>query len=553
MTAPIHEHDLTPGTPSADASIRGAADPVDGAGHDRSAWREPAVMGAFALLVGAMAAAMYATHRAGHWWGDDWALYLRQARSLLDGDAARITADNEFTVQHSLGQPFSPPLYPWGFPLLLVPFVAVVGLDVDALTIVPVLCACAFACAWFAMARRRIGTVAAFVATAAVTLTPLLVSWSELIQSEWPFLAAVFVVLAAVDRTIASRVLTDTAARWWPLIALGVGVAAAFSIRREGLALVVAVGGAQLALLTTGSPPFRRMFRDLRLVTRLLVPHLSALLTVQILQWTLPSTLVPKYDGTSITNIWHFAPRLARNLAEVSGIKRPWDRSPVVLGSVPLGWATFYAYIALAVVGVVLAVGVNRRRDLHLVLYAVTAYAIGGSFRSAINRYVASVGPVLFLLGLVAIVSLTSLGGRRLAIGGKVVVTVVSLAFVAGNVANLHLRAESAAQAADVGAVEWGAQHPAAIELWEYVKSATDPTDIVAGPKARALTLMTDRRSIQVDQWRPLPDDWSPTLVVTEVGSPTDSSMRTRTSRYTVAWANDRFVVYRALTEPQHP
>ncbi|MEQ9163876.1 MAG: glycosyltransferase family 39 protein, partial [Ilumatobacter fluminis] len=234
-------------------------------------WRQPhpVLVGlGLALMVGAMAALMFASHRPGHWWGDDWALYIRQAKSLVDGNPGAVTADNEFTVTESLGAPFSPPLYPWGFPLILAPFVAVVGVDVDSLAVVPVLSACVFACAWFVLVKRRLGRAVAFISTPAITLTPALFSWSELIQSEWPFLAVTFAMLVAVDWAVDSKTLTDVTARWWPLVLLGVGAAAAFSVRREGLAMTAAIGGAQLGLLTTGAPLMREWFRDRLLVLR---------------------------------------------------------------------------------------------------------------------------------------------------------------------------------------------------------------------------------------------------------------------------------------------
>ena len=73
---------------------------------------------------------MYATHRSGHWWGDDWALYVRQARAARR--PSQPSADRE-RVHRPLsdGPEFSPPLYPWGFPLLLAPFIAVVGDNLD--------------------------------------------------------------------------------------------------------------------------------------------------------------------------------------------------------------------------------------------------------------------------------------------------------------------------------------------------------------------------------------------------------------------------------------
>jgi hypothetical protein len=526
-----------------------ASDPTGPAASPPRAWwrrPHPILVGiGLALLVGGMATLMFASHRPGHWWGDDWALYLRQAKSLVDGNPGEITADNEFTVTRSLGAPFSPPLYPWGFPLLLAPFIAVVGVDIDALTIVPVLSTCVFACAWFALVRHRLGTTVAFVSTPAITLGPLLFSWTELIQSELPFLAVTFGLLVALDRAVASRVLTDPTGRLLPLVLLGVGVAAAFTVRREGLAMSAAVVGAQLGLLTTGAPPRREWFRDIQLTARLAIPHLAALATVYALQWTLPSTLVPKYDGTSIRNTYRFGDRHIKNIAEVIGVKRPWDRQIVVLGSPALGTVTIWALLLLALVGVVTAVTIHRRRDLHLVAYGVVAFAIGGSFRSAINRYMTTVGPIVLLLALVGLASVVGWRHRWI---GLAAAGLVAAALVTGNLANANLRIDSATRTADAGAVEFGPTHPTAVEMFEVVEANSGPDDVVAGPKARALTLVTDRRAIQVDQYRPLPDDWSPELVVVEIGSPTDLEMRTEHSdRYAEIWSNSRFAVYQAL------
>jgi hypothetical protein len=306
-----------------------------------------------------------------------------------------------------------------------------------------------------------------------------------------------------------------------------------------------AVVGAQIGLLTSGVPPRREWFRDVQLGARLLIPHLAALATVYALQWTLPSTLVPKYDGTSIRNTYRFGDRHFKNIAEVIGLKRPWDRQVVVLGSSVVGTIVMWALLVLALVGVVTAVTIHRRRDLHLVAYGLVAFAIGGSFRSAINRYMTTVGPIVFLL---ALVGLASVVGWRHRWVGLTAAGLVATALVAGNLANANLRIDSATRTANAGLTEFGPTHPSAVEMFDTVEANSDPNDIVAGPKARALTLLTDRRAIQVDQYRPLPDDWSPELVVAELNSPTDLEMQVEhADRYTEIWSNSRFAVYRAL------
>lgn len=92
---------------------------------------------ALGTVVLAAAVAGMLLHRTGHTQGDDFALYLRQARSVFDGDIAAVVADNRFAVLYS-DNSFSPIAYPWGWPLLLAPFVHLWGLDYDRLKVLEV-------------------------------------------------------------------------------------------------------------------------------------------------------------------------------------------------------------------------------------------------------------------------------------------------------------------------------------------------------------------------------------------------------------------------------
>ncbi len=505
-------------------------------------WPSIATSVALALTLGAMAAAMFASHRAGHWWGDDWALYIRQAQGLVDGDPGRVIDENLFTVESSRGAAFSPPLYPWGFPIILAPFVAVVGADVDRLAIVPVLSAMVFAWCWFQLATRRLGAVPALVGVVAVTMTPLLLGWTELIQSEWPFLAITGVVLVGIDHLAARNVFVDLRAPLWPLALIGVGAAAAFSVRREGLATVGAIAAAQLAALAAARwrPRSDEPYQPLPI--RLLLPHTTALLTVGIGQALLPSTLVPRYTGTSVANVWKFRRDHVEHLAEVSGLKRSWQDAPEVLGSPTLGWIAVVGYITAAAAGILLAAFVYRRRDLHLVAYAVGALLIGGSFRSPINRYVCSIAPILLLLGAAAIATAARLVPWRHA--PMIAVTVVLGALAFGNLVQAKTRIDTARVVADTGAIEWGPTHPAAIEMFDAVVALSDTGDVIAAPKARAMTLETERRAVQVDDYRPIPESLRLRLIVVDRTSDLAAELAGESDRYREVWDNERFVIY---------
>jgi len=499
---------------------------------------------ALALVVGALVAIMLASRRDGHWWGDDWSLYIRQAEGLLDGNSGAVADDNQFTIESSEGGPFSPPLYPWGFPLLLAPAIAILGRDIDQLAIVPMLSAVVFACCWYLLAKPRLGTLPAIISVVAVTITPVLLGWTELIQSEWSFLAATGVALVGIDRVAAAGGLARPDARRLPLILLGLATFAAFSIRREGLAVVAAIAAAQLAaLIAAEHAPWRLPRDELRsLVARLLTPHVTALAGVLAVKWLMPSTLVPRYDGTGLGNIWKFAGDHLDHLAEVSGLKRPWDSDPIVLGSNWLGWAVVVVFWGAAGAGIALALTRRRTRDLHLLVYAVTAFMIGASFRGALNRYVVTVAPILMLLALTAVMwFVRSFGRPKLA---TALVTLIVAAIAAGNLANANVRVNRATSYAETGTIEWGPTHPSAIEMFEFVRDHTDDSDVIAAPKARAMTLLTDRRSVQVDDYRSIPGDVEITFVVTLHDGDVAGELAADTANYELVWSNNRFRVF---------
>ena len=135
------------------------------------------------VVVGALLAILL--HRNGHNQGDDFALYLRQARSLFDGDTAQVVADNRFAVLNS-DRGFSPIAYPWGFPLLLAPFVHLWGLDYDRLKLVEVACFCAWIVLAHGIVRRRAGRWVAIAIAAVLATAPALLAHTDQLLSEYP-------------------------------------------------------------------------------------------------------------------------------------------------------------------------------------------------------------------------------------------------------------------------------------------------------------------------------------------------------------------------------
>src|SRR5215510_13993749 len=66
------------------------------------------------------------TFTRGHEWGDDFASYIMQAQSILNGNTDDFIERNTFTIFESSFQ-IGPVAYPWGYPLILTPAMLLKG------------------------------------------------------------------------------------------------------------------------------------------------------------------------------------------------------------------------------------------------------------------------------------------------------------------------------------------------------------------------------------------------------------------------------------------
>ena len=123
----------------------------------------------------------------GHSWLDDFAAYIMQAKSILDGTMGEFVRRNAFTVSAS-SYPPGPAAYPWGFPLLLAPVYAIFGMNTLAFKLVNTLFYALFLIVLFALARTRLKDGEALLLTAALAFNPALLLAHDQIISDIPFL-----------------------------------------------------------------------------------------------------------------------------------------------------------------------------------------------------------------------------------------------------------------------------------------------------------------------------------------------------------------------------
>jgi hypothetical protein len=431
-----------------------------------------------AVLSVLVASAAIGLHRTGHTWGDDFTLYLRQARSLIDGNVGQVIADNHFNVNNAAKPGFSPYVYPWGFPILLAPFYRVFGLDYAALKLVEVACLLGFLWGFHAVVRRRMSQWLAFATVAAVGTTLAYLIHTDKLVSEFPYMAAVVATLWWLDRLRRDQRPLDGATRR-QLIILGVMAMCVFNVRREGLAILAAIAVAQLFDLRG-----RWRTADRR---RIATPYIAFLGSVALLQLMLPSALAPEYAGSGLHQTW----------AKLQGPFRTAFADQ--LGFPDLAGVGLLLVFLLVVAGVAIRMWRAPSTDAPLATFAIGSMVIVGMIPAVADRYLLAITPFAVYFAAQAVASVPV--PRRLATRnvGAALATVLLAAVTFLHLTDLPSEVSDAHRFNDAGYVQSGPEAAYAQAAFGAIRQYTHQDDIVAFFKVRALTFYTDRRGVQSD------------------------------------------------------
>jgi hypothetical protein len=471
------------------------------------------------VLLAVVAVLAVGTHRQGIGWGDDFALYARQARAIFDGDIARVIIDNRFNVDNAARPGFSPYVYPWAWPLALSPFVRLWGLDWDRLALASVGCLVGFLACLNALASRRMGRWPALALVAAIGTTLAYLTHTGTILSELPFMFAAAGTMCWIDHCRdGDRLLLDATRR--RLIVLGLFAALVFNIRREGIAMVAAIAAVQAVESLTGR---RRPSRSV------LTPYLAFAGAVAIFQLLLPSALLPSYEGAGLGQV-------TRKLG--GSIRASFADQ---LGFPDLGSAWLRVVVVLAIGGVTVRLLRHAAEDVALVVFPVLTVVIAGMVPAESVRYTMTFTPFAVYFAAQALRSIPRVGDE-LVLGALVAVTVL-------HVQDTVPEIREAQRFNDRGMVVAGPVTPSSEELWAAIRDHTHQDDVIGTFKSRVLTLYTDRRGVQsgvID----VVDQRSDFAVTAQrrgigVGEITISADEAAERGWTEVWSNDDWVLWR--------
>jgi hypothetical protein len=318
-------------------------------------------------LVTLLSIIWFINHFSGQDWGDDFALYLRQAKALTIGNIGEVISDNRFTLDNSGWNTFSPHAYPWGWPLIVAPLYAVFGLNYAVFKAVEVLALCLFLLAFFAVVQKRTNRLVATLLLLLIGLSPLYVGGTGTVLSDIPYLCFVGLSFWWMDRCRLQGLIGNVSRNQY--VVMGLLLAYSFNIRREGIVLLFAFAALHVSALAGAAIRSRsaNAFRELDW-RRASVPYVTFGLAVTIFHLLLPTMLFQRVPGTGLQNV---SVRLAYYqdiLAQHVGLKDPG--SPTQLfGSEGTGERALLTLLVLAGIGLVLRLRYRWEEDIGIATF----------------------------------------------------------------------------------------------------------------------------------------------------------------------------------------
>lgn len=453
----------------------------------------------------------------GHNGGDDFALYLNQGRSLIQGDVGATLADTRFTVDNSAWHTFSPYAYPWGLPILIAGMMALTGtvdqatgIDYTPFKFLITVCFLIALFAYHAMLRRRVHPIGSVVLPLFFATNFVYVLHVDNVLSELPFMMALLLFVVGWDRVREAGGLLGP--RLWPLVGLGLLACFAFNIRREGLGLVVAIALGQLAeiVVATAAPNNAaiaetgwraRLARARALDWKAIgTPWATFVGVSTVFQMMLPSDIAPRFverDPTATSGLHRIVDNLdiyRPFLAEQLGLKDLGPNEATAFGSAAAGSFVFWAFVALMVLGVVVSVALHPRRDLPIAgaMLGVLLFVMIAPFQT--YRYIMALLPFGMYFAYQGIaLPLASLPGKYLP---KLVIVadVCVIAFIFGGWPDTSNARDYRTHFVGPQA---GPQQPDSLEMYAAVRDLTRGDAVIVANRARLMTLYTGRTSVQ--------------------------------------------------------
>ena len=401
-------------------------------------------------------------------WGDDWASYVMQAQSVMNGKMDEFIERNSFTILESSYQ-IGPVAYPWGYPLALIPSLMLKGVHALTLKLPGLFFFAGFLICLYLLTENRLTRTESLLLVSLFAFNPVYVGFLDYILSDIPFVFSVFLVLVLIAKTGPGQSV-------WRYVLLGVAMFLAFFIRTTGVILLAGFLACQALLFLQERSRRRAVLQN------------SAIVAVTfILLWLVSSAIFPNGQGAYFRQLAGFtAETFVNNVYNYFYLFVQFfttNPSPA--------WTLIYYLLA---VFFLVGAWTRRRADQMLVIFFAFYFAVMVVWPEWQGiRFIFPLIPIFIYFAFQGMLSFVRILPERYVSFGKGVNFLLWLAlagiflFQTGTRAYSNLRENRQIN---------GPFESFSTEMYDYVKANTPPESVVVFFKPRAFRLFTDRDSI---------------------------------------------------------
>lgn len=435
-----------------------------------------------------------------HDWGGDFAGFIMQAQSIIDGNPTEFIEKNRFTIENS-SRPVGPVAYPWGYPMLLAPFYAYFGFSMPALKSLNNICYLFFLLALWSGCRVALSAGWRLVLVSLFAIHPYFMDFLNYIGSDIPFLLFSTITIFIIGKIIIRK--ETLVSQPVDHLLMGLLIAISFFIRTQGILLLATLLATQFIVMIrpiinwekTAATLLQESWDNLRPFSmKSLIRFLPAispyfLFFLLVLIW---SAFLPEGGASHVKEIKHISSATIRyNL--LFYIKIPSEF-----------FSGFYSKIALIMHGAGLPLfffGMLKRRntDFHMIIFGALymTHLIVWPYTQGF-RYLLPIIPFYIYFVLVGVASISDSRDQLLhaswKIGSGCMIILILLMSWKASFKSLSIAGSN------LGIKEMGPYFPTAQDLFAYIKDQTDEDSIIIFFKPRVLRLYTNRPSIMIEQ-----------------------------------------------------
>jgi 4-amino-4-deoxy-L-arabinose transferase-like glycosyltransferase len=402
----------------------------------------------------------------GHEWGDDFASYIMQAQSILDGRTDEFVERNAFTILNS-SILIGPAAYPWGYPVILTPALLLKGVHALTLKLPGLFFFAGFLICLYLLAKNRLTQTESLLLVSLFAFNPTLIKFLDQILSDIPFLFFIFFALLLMTEFKARRGV-------WINIFLGAVLFFTFFIRTTGLILLA-------SFLSHRAICFYRKWdeRKIILVNSVLTTTSFGLL------WFIAALIFPTEQGTYFEQLKGLTPVIFQE-----NVSYYFSLFGIFFGTGSAWLYTYYALIVFFLIGA----WKHSNADQPLIIFFVL-YLIAMLFwpeRQGI-RFIFPLLPIFTYFAFQGITTVIHKLPARYHLFSQGTAYIFWLVIIGIFLFNSGTRAYANLQ--DNRSIN-GPFDPYSSDVYNYIRAETPPDSVIVFFKPRAMRLFTDRDTL---------------------------------------------------------